>query len=121
MVNWIQGNALGRNFSTLVSVAGIASWQSTYATDSTGSSAYFGGDIWKVPKAWRQFDVLPKAANFSTPELVVHGGLDVRVPFTEGVTMFQALQKQGVQSRFLYFPDERHGVLKPENLLVYFQ
>jgi dipeptidyl aminopeptidase/acylaminoacyl peptidase len=53
--------------------------------------------------------------NFKTPMLVVHGELDYRVPVTEGLQMFTALQRQGVESRLLYYPDEGHWVLKPQN------
>lgn len=49
------------------------------------------------------------------PMLVIHGGLDYRVPETQGIATFTALQRRGVPSRFLYFPDENHWVLKPAN------
>jgi dipeptidyl aminopeptidase/acylaminoacyl peptidase len=50
-----------------------------------------------------------------TPTLVVHGGLDFRVVDTQGMSTFTALQRKGVESRFLHFPDENHWVLKPQN------
>lgn len=55
------------------------------------------------------------AANFKTPCLVVHGAQDFRVPFEEGLQFFTALQRQGVPSKLLYFPDEGHFVTKPQN------
>jgi dipeptidyl aminopeptidase/acylaminoacyl peptidase len=55
------------------------------------------------------------AANFKTPCLVVHGELDFRVPVAESFQFFTALQRQGVPSKFLYFPDECHFVQKPLN------
>jgi dipeptidyl aminopeptidase/acylaminoacyl peptidase len=54
-----------------------------------------------------------------TPQLVIHGGQDFRVPETEGMQAFTALQRQKVPSRFLYFPDEGHWVLKPQNQVVW--
>jgi dipeptidyl aminopeptidase/acylaminoacyl peptidase len=51
--------------------------------------------------------------NWKTPTLVVHGGRDYRVVDTQGIATFTALQRRGVPSRFLYFPEENHWVLKP--------
>jgi acylaminoacyl-peptidase len=47
--------------------------------------------------------------------LVIHGALDFRVPYTQGIATFTALQRQGIESRFLFFPDENHWILKPAN------
>jgi dipeptidyl aminopeptidase/acylaminoacyl peptidase len=55
------------------------------------------------------------AANFKTPTLVIHGELDYRVPVTEGLQLFTALQAQNVPSRLLYYPDEGHWILKAQN------
>jgi dipeptidyl aminopeptidase/acylaminoacyl peptidase len=55
------------------------------------------------------------AANFHTPQLVVVGELDYRVPYTEGLSLFTALQRQGVPSRLIDFPDEGHWIGKPQN------
>ena len=52
---------------------------------------------------------------FKTPTLVIHGELDYRVPVTQGMELFTALQRRGVPSKFLYYPDEGHWVLKPRN------
>ena len=56
---------------------------------------------------------------WKTPMLVVHGGLDYRIPDTQGIATFTALQRRGIPSRFLYFPDENHWVLKPANSLLW--
>jgi len=53
--------------------------------------------------------------NWHVPTLVVHGGLDYRVVDTQGLSTFTALRRQGVPARLLYFPDENHWVLKPQN------
>ena len=58
---------------------------------------------------------MKKARNFKTPMLVVHGQLDYRVDVSEGFQLFTALQRQGVKSKMLYFPDEGHFVTKPRN------
>jgi dipeptidyl aminopeptidase/acylaminoacyl peptidase len=59
--------------------------------------------------------------NFKTPTLVIHGELDYRVPLEQGLGMFTALQRRGVPSRFLAFPDENHWVLKPQNSVRWYQ
>jgi len=58
--------------------------------------------------------------NWKTPTLVVHGGLDFRVVETEGMATFTALQRKGVPSRLISFPDENHWVLKPQNSLFWY-
>ena len=51
----------------------------------------------------------------TAPTLVIHGGQDFRIPYTQGISTFTALQRKGIPSKFLYFPDENHWVLKPQN------
>jgi acylaminoacyl-peptidase len=51
--------------------------------------------------------------------LVIHGALDYRVPYSQGLATFTALQRQGVESRFVFFPDENHWILKPANSLLW--
>ena len=57
---------------------------------------------------------------WKTPQLVIHGELDYRVPYTEGLSLFTALQRQNVPSRFLYFPDEGHWINKPQNSALWY-
>ena len=61
------------------------------------------------------------AANFNTPTLVIHGQLDLRVPVNHGLELFNTLQKSGVPSKLLYFEDENHWVLKPQNSLFWYR
>ena len=58
---------------------------------------------------------------FHTPTLVVHGELDYRVPYTQGLQLFTALQLQKVTSRLLVFPDEGHWILKPQNSMLWYK
>jgi dipeptidyl aminopeptidase/acylaminoacyl peptidase len=53
------------------------------------------------------------------PTLVIHGGKDFRVPETQGLMVFTALQRRGVPSRFIHFPNENHWVLKPRNSIFW--
>ncbi|HZA37264.1 MAG TPA: prolyl oligopeptidase family serine peptidase, partial [Vicinamibacterales bacterium] len=57
--------------------------------------------------------------NWRTPTLVVHGALDYRVVETQGMSTFTALQRRGIPSKLLYFPDENHWVLKPQNSILW--
>jgi len=77
-----------------------------------------GGPYWRSPevaKDYRRFSPHNFVGGWSTPLLVVHGQRDFRVPVEQGIQAFTAAQLQGVPSRFLYFPDEGHWVLSPQN------
>jgi dipeptidyl aminopeptidase/acylaminoacyl peptidase len=78
----------------------------------------FGGPYWDKTAMETQYRRLSPhlfAANFQTPHLVVHGQLDYRVPYSEGMSLFTALQRRGVPSRLILFPDEGHWIAKPQN------
>ena len=75
----------------------------------------FGGNPWDNPELFQKWSPHRFAKNFNTPTLVVHGELDFRVPIGEGIQLFTTLQRRGVPSRLLYFPDEGHWVLKALN------
>jgi dipeptidyl aminopeptidase/acylaminoacyl peptidase len=74
-----------------------------------------GGPAYEVPENYEKANPVNYVENWRTPMLVVHGELDYRVPVTQGIAAFTALQRRGIPSRFLYFPDENHWVLKPHN------
>jgi dipeptidyl aminopeptidase/acylaminoacyl peptidase len=75
----------------------------------------FKGTPWDNPEMYARWSPNMFVKNFKTPLLVVHGELDYRVPVTEGLQLFTALQRQGVDSKLLYFPDEGHWIQKPQN------
>lgn len=83
----------------------------------------FNGTIWSPDgrPAYAACDPLQYAANFATPQFIIHSENDYRVPITEGIMMFNVLQTVGVPSRFLTFPDENHWVLGRENSLYWHQ
>jgi len=116
MVNWILGHA-GNRFQALVSHDGVYNFESMYgSTDEVWFDEWeHGGTPWDKPDEYRKFSPHVYAGNFRTPTLVIHGGLDYRIPYTEAMQLFTALQRQGVPSKFLFFPDENHWVLKPAN------
>jgi dipeptidyl aminopeptidase/acylaminoacyl peptidase len=118
MVNWIAGHT--NRFKALVSHAGPFNLENMYAaTEELWFPEWeYGGPFWD-PKAMReQYRVYSPhlyAGKFKTPTLVTNGELDFRVPYTEGLSMFTSLQRQGVPSRLVVFPDEGHWIAKPQN------
>ena len=118
MVNWLLGHS--DRFKAFVSHAGVFNLENMYgATEEIWFPEWeYGGPYWE-PKAmdeqYRRFSPHLFARNFKTPTLVLHGELDYRVPYYEGVSLFTALQRQNVPSRLVVFPDEGHWIGKPQN------
>ncbi len=77
------------------------------------------GTPWDNPEGYEKHNPVNLVKNWKTPMLVVHGALDFRVVETQGMSAFTALQRRGIPSRFLYFPDENHWVLKPHNSILW--
>jgi dipeptidyl aminopeptidase/acylaminoacyl peptidase len=118
MVNWIAGNS--DRFKALMSHAGVFNLESMAgATEELWFTEWEFGGPWWDPQAmetqYRRYSPHLFAQNFSTPTLVIHGELDYRVPYTEGLQLFTALQRRGVPSRLLLFPDEGHWIARPQN------
>lgn len=119
MVNWIEGHNEDPRvtFKVLVSHAGVYNLTSMYGvTEELWFMEWeFKGTPWTNPELYSRWSPHLFAKNFKTPLLVIHGELDYRVPIAEGFQLFTALKRQGVQSKMLYYPDEGHWVLKPQN------
>ena len=119
MVNWIEGhnNDSRVKFSALVSHDGVYNLTSMYgATEELWFPEWeFKGMPWTNPEMYSKWSPHMFVKDFKTPLLVVHGELDYRVPVGEGLQLFTALQRQGVESKLLVYPDEGHWVLKPQN------
>ncbi len=115
MMNWLEGQT-GR-FRCLVSHDGVYNAVSMFgATEELWCPEWeFGGTPWSNPETYAKWSPSNYVKNFKTPLLVIHGELDYRVPVGEGFQLFTALQLMKVPSKFLYFPDEGHWVLKPQN------
>ncbi len=84
----------------------------------------FGGAYWEednaaAQKTYTQFDPSLRVSQWNTPILIMQGGKDFRVPIGQGLEAFQAAKLQGVKSKLLYFPEENHWVLSPQNALVW--
>ncbi|HET9864194.1 MAG TPA: S9 family peptidase [Steroidobacteraceae bacterium] len=78
-------------------------------------------DYWDRPEEFARYSPHTYAGNFKTPTLVIHNQQDMRVPVNHGIELFNTLQKRGVPSKLVYFPDENHWVLKPQNSLFWYQ
>ncbi|MFO7565408.1 MAG: S9 family peptidase [Enhygromyxa sp.] len=116
MINWIAGNWPDR-FRCLVNHDGIFDQRMMYyATEELWFPEWeHGAPEFEDPAAYARFNPADHVGKWRTPMLVVHGSLDYRVPVEQGLATFTALQRRGIESRFLHFPDENHWVLSPAN------
>ncbi len=80
----------------------------------------FKGTPWTNPAMYSRWSPHKFVQNFNTPILIIHGELDYRVPIGEGMQLFTAVQRKGIDSKMLIFPDEGHWVLKPQNSQLWF-
>jgi len=113
MINWIAGHT-DRFKALVVHDGNIDELAAYYATEELWFPEWeHGGTAWDHPEGFTKQNPIDYVKNWKTPTLVVHGGQDFRVVDTEGLSTFTALQRKGVPSRLLYFPDENHWVLKP--------
>ncbi len=121
-VYWLAGNHEGR-FKTFVAHAGVFNLESMYGSTEELFFVNFDlqGPYWENPKprSYEAFSPHRFVQNWDTPMLIIHGEKDFRVPIDQGMQAFTALQLKGIDSRFLYFPEEGHWVLKPQNGLVW--
>ncbi len=113
MMNWFQGHT--DKFKALVTHCGVYEFATMYGTtEELWFDEWEHGIPWQDPD-FEKWSPHRHAAKFKTPNLVIHGELDFRVPVHQGLSLFTTLQRKGVPSRLLYFPDEGHWVLKPQN------
>jgi len=120
MINWIAGNWSDR-FRCLVNHDGnICERMAYFDTEELWFPEWDHlGTPWDNPQAYEKHNPVNYVKNWKTPMLVIHGGLDFRVADTQGLGTFNALQRRGVPSKLLYFPDENHWVLKPANSILW--
>ncbi|MDZ7292579.1 MAG: S9 family peptidase [candidate division KSB1 bacterium] len=120
MINWIAGNWPDR-FRCLVSHDGNLDERLAYFdTEELWFPEWDHiGTPWDNPEHYEKQNPINYVKNWKTPMLVIHGALDYRVVDTQGISTFTALQRRGIPSKFLYFPDENHWVLKPHNSILW--
>lgn len=115
MINWIEGHT--DRFNALVCHDGVFNLESMYgSTDELWFPEWEnGGTPWENRELYQKWSPNMFVQNFKTPMLIVHGAYDFRVPFSQAMELFTALQKMNVESKLLYYPDETHFVTKPQN------
>jgi dipeptidyl aminopeptidase/acylaminoacyl peptidase len=115
MINWINGQT--DRFKALVCHDGNLDERMAYFdTEELWFPEWeHGGPPWENAAGYTKHNPIDHISKWKTPTLVIHGGNDFRVVDTQGMSTFTALQRRGIASRFLHFPDENHWVLKPQN------
>lgn len=106
-------------FKALLIHAAVYNMYSQMAADFAVHATRFG-HYWDNPEIYKSISPHYYAGNFNTPTLVIHGQLDYRVPVGQGFELFRTLQSRGVESRMIYFPDENHWILKPNNSIYWY-
>lgn len=121
MIDWILGHT--DRFKALITHDGVFDLTAMYgATEELWFPEWeFRGNPWDNPELYLKWSPNMYVKNFKTPTLVVHGERDFRVPFEQGLELFTALQRRGVPSKLIDFPDEGHWVLKPQNSKLWYQ
>jgi dipeptidyl aminopeptidase/acylaminoacyl peptidase len=120
MINWIQGN-WPDTFKCLVDHDGTFDQRMMYySTEELWFPEWeMGGTYWQHPELYEKNNPARFVERWKTPMLVVHSALDYRIPVTQGIASFNVLQRKGIPSEFLYFPDENHWILKPANSILW--
>ncbi|MGB6385576.1 MAG: S9 family peptidase [Terriglobales bacterium] len=121
MANWVLGHT--DRFKCIVSHDGMFNTVSAWGTTEElwFNNWEFKGTPYTNPEMYEKWSPRNSAKNFKTPTLVVHGQLDYRLDVSEGLQLFDTLQVMGVPSKMLYFPDEGHWVLKPQNSQLWYK
>ncbi|HTB68973.1 MAG TPA: S9 family peptidase [Steroidobacteraceae bacterium] len=122
MINWIAGNwptPQSGPWRCLISHDGVFDARMMYyATEELWfEEVEQGGTPWQQPQNYERFNPITHVGDWKVPMLIIHSAKDYRIPLSQGLGAFTALQRRGVPSQFLTFPDENHWVLKPRNSL----
>ena len=120
MIDWMLGHT--QRFKALVSHAGVFDLRSMFgATEELWFPIWeFNGTPWDNPDSYAKWSPSYYVKDFHTPTLVIHGELDYRVPYTQGLQLYTALQLQKVPSKLLEYPDEGHWIMKPQNSVLWY-
>jgi dipeptidyl aminopeptidase/acylaminoacyl peptidase len=120
LANWVAGHT--ERFRCIVTHASL--WAMDQFQGTTDMPAFWAKE-WgmsdEVPEQYTKWSPHKFLDAITTPMLVVHGDKDYRVPIGEGLRLWWDLQRKGVESKYLYFPDEGHWVLKPDNARVWYE
>ncbi len=126
MVDWIAGNwpkPVSGPWKCLVSHDGVFDTRMMYfSTEELWfEEVENAGTPWDQPQNYERFNPAVHVGAWQVPMMIVQGGRDFRIPLEQGLSAFTALQRRGIPSQLLYFPDENHWVLKPQNSLEWHQ
>lgn len=125
MTYWLAGNWFDKDgnspFKCLVDHDGVFDNRMMgYSTEELWFSEWEnGGTPWQNPAGYEKFNPIDHVKDWKAPILVIHGQQDFRIPVEQGLAAFTAAQRKGIESKFLYFPDENHWVLKPQNSILW--
>lgn len=120
MMNWIAGQRPDR-FKCLVSHSGVFDLRAmAYETEELWFDKWDHGGAWWERKDAEKWNPVNYVTNFKTPTLVIHGEKDFRIPYSQSLGLFTALQMREVPSKLLIFPDENHWILKPKNSVQWY-
>ncbi len=114
LVAWICGQT--DRFRCAINHAGVCDFQTQYASDITqGRRRSMGGELWDDQAGLDRYNPVRHARGFRTPMLVIHGTQDYRVPYNQGLTIYNIYKALGLPARLVVYPDENHWILKPKN------
>jgi dipeptidyl aminopeptidase/acylaminoacyl peptidase len=120
MMAWLNGHT--ERFKAMICHAGVYDWHSMMASDIVkGRDRSLGATPWGDLKQIDKQSPERFAAAFKTPTLIMHGERDFRVPVTQGFEYYSTLKLKGVPARLVYFPDENHWILKPQNSRLWYR
>ncbi len=119
MVSWIAGHT--DRFACLINHAGVYDLHLQFASDFSANRQYqYGGSPWADADQMNAQNPAQFAHNFSSPMLVIHGELDYRVPVAHGLLVYNIYKNMGLEARLVYYPDENHWILTPQNSLFWY-
>ena len=125
MINWIAGHPqISQRFRAFVNHNGVFDLRAlAYSTDEQWFLEHdMGGySVLDDPLAFEKYNPVNHVSNWTQPMLVIHSGRDYRIPDTQGISTFTALQRRGIPSRLIYFPQEKHWINEAENALIWYE
>lgn len=119
LVSWIAGHS--SKYKALINHAGVYDLMAQFASDSTTMRVHaYNGSPWQNKDNVLKASPAMYADKFKTPMLITHGEKDYRVPVTQGLAQYGVLKGKGIDARLVYFPDENHWILKPQNSMFWY-
>jgi dipeptidyl aminopeptidase/acylaminoacyl peptidase len=119
LVSWIAGHT--ERYKALINHAGVYNLMGQFASDATTHRVHaYGGAPWSGLDVMQQWNPALFADKFVTPMLIMHGEQDYRVPVTQGLEIYGVYKGKGLDARLVYFPNENHWILKPNNSIFWF-